>query len=318
MRAVQVRRFGGPEVLETVEVPEPTVGPGQVLIEVDAAEVLFLDTQLRAGWGREYFELELPFVPGAGVVGVVRSGTELAGRRVIAGTGGIGTYAGGGYAERAAVPEAEVFPIPDAMEPWLALTALHDGATALAQLERGKVAPGERVLVTAATGNLGNWLIPLLSASGATVVAAARGAVKLRRAEELGAREVADYSVPGWTGEVEPVDIVFDATGGAIGRAAYELTRPGGRFLAYGSASGDFTVPVEDRDDVTTAGIFQPGPGEWRELARRALGELAHGRLTPAIGQTFSLSEATQAHAAIEARRTLGKTLLVTGTSGGR
>ncbi|HWD78478.1 MAG TPA: zinc-binding dehydrogenase [Kribbella sp.] len=315
MRAVRVREFGGPEVLEVVEVAAPEAGVGDVVVGVDVAEVLFLDTQLRAGWGREYFALELPFVPGAGVAGVVRSvgaGVDAGwiGKPVIAGTGGVGTYNGGGYAEQAAVPATEVFAVPDGVELGVALAALHDGSTALAQLERGKAAAGERVLVTAAAGSLGSWLVPLLSATGTTVVAAARGEAKLQRAKELGADEVVDYSAPDWAEGLEPVDVVFDGTGGAVGRAAYGITKSGGRFLGYGAASGDFAAPAEERDDVTLVGIFQPDPGEWRELTRRALDALVQHRIAPTVGQTFPLSEATAAHAAIEARRTVGKTLL--------
>jgi NADPH2:quinone reductase len=314
---VRVARFGGPKVLEAVELPRPEAGAGEVVVEVVAAEVLFLDTQLRTGWGQEYFKLEPPFIPGAGVAGVVRSvGTgvdaDLIGRRVIAGTGGVGSYNGGGYAEQAAVPALEVFPVPDGVELEVALAALHDGATALGQLKSGKVAPGQRVLVTAAAGSLGNWLIPLLSATGATVVAAARGEAKLQHAKELGAHELVDYSTPDWTDGLEPVDVVFDGTGGSIGRAAYAITRPGGRFLGYGAASGDFTTPSEERDDIIKVGISAPDPTEWRELPRRALDELARRKVTPTIGQTFPLSEAAAAHTAIEERRTLGKTLLLT------
>ncbi|MGZ0147390.1 zinc-binding dehydrogenase [Kribbella sp. WER1] len=92
--------------------------------------------------------------------------------------------------------------------------------------------------------------------------------------------------------------------------AAREGTRCG-RFLGYGAASGEFTAPAEARDDVTLIGIFQPDPGEWRELTRRALDELAQYRISPTVGQTFPLSAAAAAHAAIEARRTVGKTLLL-------
>ncbi|MFI5728509.1 zinc-binding dehydrogenase [Kribbella sp. NPDC051587] len=315
MRVVRIARFGGPEVLELVELPEPVAGPGEVVIEVEAAEVLFLDTQLRAGWGQEYFKLELPTVLGAGVAGVVRSvgpGVDavLVGRRVIAGTGGVGTYNGGGYAEQSVVPATEVFPVPNGLELRTALAALHDGATALSQLDLAAVSPGQRVLITAAAGSLGSWLIPLLSATGVTVVGAARGSAKLDRVRELGAHEVVDYSAPGWTGGLQGVDVVFDGAGGEIGRAAYAITRPGGRFLGYGAASGDF-AGADHRDDVTVVGIYQPDPVAWRDLPRRALQLLADRRLDPAIGQTFPLAEAAAAHAAIEARTTVGKTLLV-------
>ncbi|HZX02857.1 zinc-binding dehydrogenase [Kribbella sp.] len=267
--------------------------------------------------GREYFTLDLPFVPGAGVAGLVRAvgpGVDagLVGRRVIAATGGVGTYRGGGYAEQAVAPVDEVFPVPDDLELTAALAALHDGATALAQLERAKAAPGDRALVTAAAGSLGSWLIPLLAATGVEVVAAARGERKLRYAEQLGAHRVIDYSQPGWADQVGRPDVVFDGTGGAIGRAAYAITAPGGRFLGYGATSGGFTVPADERADVTRVGIFQPDPAEWRELTRRALDELAHGTVAPTIGRTFPLADAAAAHTAIENRRTLGKTLLLT------
>jgi NADPH2:quinone reductase len=149
------------------------------------------------------------------------------GQRVVARTGGVGTYNGGGHAEQAVVPVDEVFAIPDRVETSAALAALHDGATALAQLERAKAVAGERVLLTVATGSLGNWLVPLLSATGVKVVAAARGEEKLRRAKELGADEVVDYSAPDWADALGAVDVVFDATGGAIGRAAYGATAAG-------------------------------------------------------------------------------------------
>ncbi len=316
MRAVQVVRFGAPEVLETVELAQVEAAAGEAVVDVVAAEVLFLDTQLRAGWGQEYFSVRPPFVPGAGVAGVVRAvgdGADagLVGRRVIAGTAGVGAYNGGGYAEQVAVPVAEVFAVPDELETTAALAALHDGATALAQLDLGKVSAGERVLVTAATGSLGSWLIPLLSATGATVVAAARGDAKLQYAHDLGADQVVDYSVAGWTDGLDAVDVVFDGAGGDIGRAAYAITRSGGRFLAYGAASGEFAGPSGDRD-VTVVGIFQPDPVAWRELPRRALRDLAAGRVEPTIGQTFPLAEAAAAHSAIESRTTRGKTLLLT------
>jgi len=310
-----MERFGGPEVLEPVEVPDPVIGADEVLIEVEAAEVLFLDTQLRAGWGQEYFKLEPPVVLGAGVAGVVDSvgpGVDagLVGQRVIAGTGGVGTYAGGGYAERAAVPATEVFPVPDGLELTTALAALHDGATALSQLDLASVSAGERVLITAAAGSLGSWLIPLLSATGVTVIAAARGSAKLARARELGAHETVDYSVPGWSEGIDGVDVVFDGAGGEIGRAAYAITRPGGRFLGYGAASGDF-AGADHRDDITVVGIHRPDAVAWRDLPRRALQLFADKTLTPAIGQTFPLGEAAAAHAAIEARTAVGKTLLL-------
>lgn len=314
MRAAVVTEFGGPEVLRTEEVPEPTAGPGELIIEVEAAEVLFLDTQLRSGWGQEYFAVKPPFVPGAGVAGVVHSagaGVEsgLVGRRVIAGTGGVGTYRGGGYAERVAVPETEVFPIPGDLDAAVALAALHDGSTALAQLDRAEIGSGDRVLITAAAGSLGHWLVPLAAAVGATVVGAARGHAKLARVGELGAAEAVDYSEAGWADRVGPVDVVFDGVGGDLGRAVYKIIKPGGRFLGYGAASGDFAGPA-DRSDVTVLGLYQPDPDDWRELPARALKHLEAKLINPTLGASFPLADAAAAHAAVEARTTVGKTVL--------
>jgi NADPH2:quinone reductase len=315
MRAVSVTRFGGPEVMETIESPDARAAAGQVVIEVEAAEVLFLDTQLRSGWGQEYFALQPPFIPGAGVAGIVSSvgdGADrtLLGRRVIAGTGPVGTYRGGGYADQVAVPETEVFPVPESIEPAVALAALHDGTTALEQLDQAAPVAGERVLITGAAGSLGHWLVPLLAGTGATVIGAARGATKLEHARDLGADEVVDYSVPGWADRVGEVDVVFDGVGGEIGRSAYKIIKPGGRFLGYGAASGEFAAPEQDRG-VTVVGLYRPDAAEWRELPGRALKLLEAGALRPTIGGRFALTDAAAAHAAVEARTTRGKTILV-------
>jgi NADPH2:quinone reductase len=110
---------------------------------------------------------------------------------------------------------------------------------------------------------------------------------------------------------VGPVDVVFDGVGGSVGAAALTLLRPGGRFLLFGLASGRPTTV--DRDDVTLLGFEVLGQLGARaaELTTRALAEAAAGRLRPLVGQTFPLSEAAAAHAAIESRSTIGKTLLI-------
>lgn len=308
-------RFGGPEVLELVERPTPPVAPGEVLVEVAAAEVLFLDTQLRAGWGREYFAMTPPFVPGVGVAGL------LGEQRVIATIGEVGTYPGGGYAEQVVVAESNIYPVPDGIDLPVALAALHDGPTALALLEGAGVREGERVLVNGAAGSLGHWLLPLLKAAGATVIAAARGDEKLEHVRKLGADFAVDYSLPNWTDQVLEatngisVDVVFDGAGGSIGRAAFDITARGGRFQAYGATTGDFAPltpsTAEDRG-VTLAGIYQPNPQDWKQLPARALAVLADGHVHPTVGQTFDLDHAAEAHAAIEARSVVGKTVLLT------
>lgn len=133
-------------------------------------------------------------------------------------------------------------------------------------------------------------------------------------ARDLGADEAVDYNQAGWTERVrDGVDVVFDGVGGGIGRAAFDLVRPGGRFCALGLASGALTnIPDADaaRRNVTVVRGTRLEPEQLRELSRAALAEAEAGRLRPVIGQTFPLERAAEAHAAIEARGTFGKTLL--------
>lgn len=325
MRVVHITKFGGPEVLEPGERPDPVAGPGQVVVDVAAAEVLFLDTQLRSGWGEEFFGIRPPFVPGAGVAGPVRSvGPDVdpgwIGRRVVAGTGATGEYLGGGYAERAVVPVGEVFELPDGLDFAEGLAAPHDGLTALSRLEKAAIQPGERVLVNAAGGSLGAWLVPLARAADGFVIAAARGDRKLEQARQWGADVTVDYSEPGWTDAVRSaagtgLDVVFDGAGGQLGRDAFELTARGGRFFSYGAASGDFAAidPAEpERRGITVVGIGDSvRPEDRRRLSERALAELASGRVRPVIGRSFPLDRAADAHAAMAAREVIGKTVLL-------
>jgi NADPH2:quinone reductase len=317
MRAVEVAKFGGPEVLTVRELPDPVAGPGQLVLDVTAVDVLFVDARLRAGWGKEWFHVEPPYVPGNGVAGVVRStGSDVdgswVGRRVLAHTGqNNGMTPTGGYAEQAAVVVSDVEPVPDLLGLPEALTLLHDGPTVVLALSSANVRPGERVLVNAASGSLGTLLVPMLKAAGAEVVGAARGARKLDFIREWGADDAVDYSTAGWTDRVGPVDVVFDGSGGGIGSAAYTLVRSGGRFLAYGSSAGEFPT-TEPREGVTVVGILEMGKGvDKRGALTDMLAKAAAGEITPLVGQTFPLDQARAAHEAIEARSTVGKTLLL-------
>ena len=318
MRAVEVTKFGGPEVLVLRELPEPVAGPGQAVIDVAAVDVLFVDGKLRTGWGLEWFSVEPPYVPGNGVAGTVCSvGPDVddswVGRRVLAHTGkNNGMTPVGGYAERAVVEVSDVEPVPDQLGLPEALTLLHDGPTVMLALSSANVLPGERVLVNAASGSLGTLLVPMLKAAGAEVVGAARGARKLEFILEWGADEAVDYSKPGWTDQVGEVDVVFDGSGGDIGRAAYQLVRPGGRFLAYGSSSGEFPKTEPAREGVTVVGILDMGKGiDKRAALTEILAKAAAGEITPLVGQTFPLEQARAAHEAMQARQTVGKTLLL-------
>lgn len=328
MRVVHATQFGDPDVLVATDAPDPEAGPGEMLVDVSVAEVIFLDTQLRAGWGREFFSVEPPFVPGTGVAGTVASvgdgiDADWIGRVVIASTSTAGEYNGGGYAERAAVDAQAVYAVPNGVDPHEAITALHDGLMAVSRLEQAAIAPGEHVLVTAAGGSLGTWLIPLSEQVGATVIAAARGERKLALARERGAHLAVDYSDAGWVDRVRAevgdagVDVVFDGAGGRVGAQAFELIGQGGRFFSYGAASGDFPdVDAEaKRRGVRLVGIGeQMSASDQRRLVQAALARLAAHEIRPVIGQVAPLERAAEAHAAIADRSVPGKTLLVTGS----
>jgi NADPH2:quinone reductase len=316
MRAVVLTAFGPPSALVATDVPEPVAGPGQVLIEVEFASITFIETQIRAGHAPNPAMLpRLPVVLGNGVGGRISAiGADvdpaLLGTLVVSTTGG-----SGGYAERVAVDAAGVISIPDRVALVDAVALLADGRTAMSLIRQAAPQAGETVLVEAAAGGVGSLLVQLARNAGARVIGAAGGARKLGLAAELGANVTVDYTRAGWADELqaELTDVVFDGVGGTVGRTAFELLRDGGRFCQYGLASGAFTQisPAETAD--RTIKVLRGGPltaHDMHALTRDALAEAAAGRLRPVIGQTFPLEHAADAHAAMERRATIGKTLL--------
>ena len=312
MKAIWLHEFGGPEVLAIGAAPDPVAGPGQAVVDVAHANITFVETQFRAT-GVGPFKPELPMIPGNGVGGVVAAVGEgvdpsLVGARVVTATGG-----SGGYAERVAVDAAGLVLVPDGLALDAAVALLADGRTATMLTRKAEPRAGERVLVEAAAGGVGTLLVQLAKAAGAEVVAAAGGARKLELARSLGADACVDYTEPGWTERAGPVDVVFDGVGGDVGRAAFTLLRQGGRMVSFGLASGSW-AGIDEADagarGVTLIGLSRPTPEATRELTTFALAEAAAGRLRPVIGQRFPLARAADAHTAIAARDTVGKTLL--------
>ncbi|GAA2837442.1 zinc-binding dehydrogenase [Kitasatospora paracochleata] len=311
MRAVWLREFGGPEVLVAGAAPDPVPGPGQVLVAVAHANITFVETQFRAS-GRGPFAVEPPFVPGNGVGGTVAAVGEgvdpaLLGRRVVASTGG-----SGGYAELALAAADGLFEVPDGLATDAAVALLADGRTAALLVGEAALRPGDRVLVEAAAGGVGTLLVQLATAAGATVTAAAGGEAKLRLARELGAARTVDYTRTGWEAEAGPQDVVLDGVGGAVGRAAFTTLVPGGRMLTYGLSSGSWAAIPEAEAAARGVALLglRPTPERIRAATGHVLAEAAAGRLRPVIGRRFPLERAAEAHAAIESRATLGKTLL--------
>ncbi|MCR6483977.1 zinc-binding dehydrogenase [Amycolatopsis sp. OK19-0408] len=311
MEAIMATRFGGPEVLEAVDLPVPEPAAGQLRVTVAFAGVGWLDTLIRRGAGPAGFEVTPPYVPGgavAGTVDAVGPGVpgDWLGARVLT------RAAAGGYAGVVVADAGFAFRVPDGLGLPEALAVLDDGSTALALLERTPVGPGDDVLVVPGVGGLGSLLVQLAGAAGAAVVAGVRGPEKVELARKLGVRAV-DYGEPDWAGRVPGADAVFDGVGGPLGASALALVRDGGRFSGYGMSSGTPTALTEaDRARVRVADMTQL-PEFWPETPRRvrqAVAEAAAGRLVPVLGGIYPLAEAAAAHADIEGRRMTGKLLL--------
>ena len=325
MLAVVVKEFGGPEVLMTADVPDPRPGPGEVVVAVSAAHVLWVETRIRSGVGREYWGVTPPYVPGNGVAGRVESlgpGVDpaLLGARVAAHTG----RSRDGYAERTVIGVDTLVRIPEAVTLQQAAALVHDGVTGGALVEDLQVGRGDRVLVVGASGGLGIVLIQLAGARGARVVALARDERKLARLRALAADAVIDSAAPDWTEQArtalggDGADVIFDNVGADLGETAFSLIAPGGRFSAHGTPAGRFAQidpDVAARRGATVRGIrdVQLPPDARRRLMEAALAAAAAGELRPVVGQTFPLAHADRAHAAIEDRSVFGSTLLIVG-----
>jgi NADPH:quinone reductase len=325
MHAVRLHAFGPPENLRYERVDDPQPGPGQARIAVAAAGVHLIDTALREGRPMGPLGLpELPTIPGREVAGVVDAvGPQVderwLGRRVVAHLG----PASGGYAELAVRETEALRALPDGLADDAAVAMIGTGRTALAILEVARPDAQDVVLVTAAAGGLGSLLVQAARNAGATVVGVAGGQAKVDRVTELGADVAVDYSESGWSDAVRQaldgreVTVTLDGVGGAIGRAALELIGVGGRLILFGMASGSPT-------ELTAGDLFSRGltvsaaigariaqrPGGLRDLEEQALAAAAEGRLVPLV-QRFALEQAAAAHGAIEARATVGKTVLV-------
>ncbi|MER5969691.1 zinc-binding dehydrogenase [Streptomyces sp. NPDC001922] len=321
MRAVRVAEFGPPEVMRVEHVADPEPGYGEVLVDVAAAGVQFVETLVRAG---KSAAVPRPYTPGrdvAGVVCMVGDGVDagLIGKRVSGQTGNAG-----GYAERAVLSRRALHVLPDSVSTEDAAGLLGQGLTAAALIEISRLREDETVLVEAAAGGVGSLLVQLAKVARATVIGAARGEHKLELVRKLGADHAVDYGRPGWVQEVRKaaggrgVNVVLDSVGGEIGRQAVDTLAPGGRFVIYGIASGTGTeIPggLAYGRGLTVIGFGGANPGvdpqRFHALQAGVLAEAAIGRVTPVIGHRFPLEMAPAAHTALAGRDTVGKVLLI-------
>ncbi|WNV89818.1 zinc-binding dehydrogenase [Umezawaea sp. Da 62-37] len=320
MRAVRVHEFGGPEVLQVDDVPDPVAGPGQVLVEVTAIGLNYGEALQRSRASAELYDWypqpPLPTTLGLEVAGVVRAvGQDVSGDLI--GTEVLGFSLTGGYAELAVLPAAGAIPVPDGLSAREALALYVQGITALGLLDAARIRAGERVLVEAAAGGVGSLLVQLVTRAGATAVALARGEAKLALAKELGADEAVDYTAPDWTSRIAPVDVVLSSVGGEVSRSAFDLLSDGvGRMVLYGTASGSYAdIPVKDvvRKGVALIGLrnLSGDPAYAAKLLADAFALGASGELRPVLGKSWPLGEAAAAHRALEERSTTGKQFLV-------
>jgi NADPH2:quinone reductase len=314
MRAIQQMEFGGPEVLELVELPVPEpAGDGQVLIEVARAGMNFADTHQRED---AYVQRQsLPLVPGSEVAGV----RQDTGERVVALVGH------GGYAEYALAPADRVFPIPDGLDDGAALALLIQGLTAW-HLYRtcARLTEGESVLVVSGAGGVGSLAVQLGRAMGAgRVIATASSAEKRALCLELGADAAIDGEPDGLrerlleANDGREVDVVLEMAGGPLFDVALRAMADMGRLVVYGISS-------REQNEVRTGRLLKRSQsivGFWlfhylerEEHLRAPLAELfayaADGSVRAVVGETYGLSEARRAQEDLAARRTRGKLLL--------
>ncbi|MCM3886255.1 zinc-binding dehydrogenase [Frankia sp. R82] len=321
MRAIIADRPGGPEVLRPIELPDPRPDAGQVRVAVEHAAITFIDTQLRAG-ASPGPGVTFPVILGNGVGGTVDAvaadvDPAWLGARVVTATGG-----SGGYASAALALADDLHRIPTSLAGADATAVLADGRTAVGLHRVAHPGPGEVVVVTAAAGGVGSLLVQLAVSSGAQVVALAGEDTKVAHARALGAQHGLNYRGAAWERRLrdllpDGVDVVFDGIGSAITDTLFPLVRPGGRYLPHGAASGHWGT-IDEADATTRKITVVPlqAIGATRDdlfaLTEEALQLTAAGALRPTIGQTFPLESAAAAHAAIEARTAIGKTLLTT------
>lgn len=331
MRAIQISETGGPDVLRLTELPDLEPGPGQLLVEVAAAGVNYIDTYQRSG----AYPMALPFIPGlegagtvtalgppenAGVEGAAMEGFSVGDR--VAWASCLGSYA-----EQAVVPARQAVPVPPGIDIQTAAGCLLQGMTAhYLTVSVHAVQPGETVLVHAAAGGMGLLLTQMATARGGRVIGTVSTPEKEQLARQAGAAEVIRYTeIDDLAGEVrrltggEGVAVVYDGVGASTFDASLGSLRPRGVLALYGAASGP--VPPVDPQRLNTAGsVFLTRPvlahyvASREELLWRA-GQVFTSILDTSLRITLSgrypLTDAKSAHQDLQSRRSTGKLLLL-------
>lgn len=310
MKAIQITKFGGPEVMEYVEVADPAPSSDEVLLDVTAIGINYADTHQTEN---SYLSPQtLPFIPGLEVTGTVD------GKRFLAAVSG-------GYAEKAIANKKLLFPIPSEVSDKEALCMLVQGATAWHILKTvGHLKAGESVVVHAAAGGVGSIAIQLAKLWGGKVIAVTSSDEKKKLAKELGADEVIDAGIENLKSEIlranggKPVDLVLEMVGGKTTDISLEVLAPFGRMIVYGAASRSAAQVIHPTSlmggSKTVTGFWLAHCFGSKELLNDVIDELfklvVAGKLKAIVGATYLLSQAAEAHKAMLSRATFGKIAL--------
>lgn len=321
MKAIRIHETGGPEVLRYEDVDEPKVGAGELLIDVEAIGINFIDIYYREGW----YPTQRPLTLGSEAAGTVRAVGDgvaefKAGDRVVS------QSVKGSYAERAIVPAQTAVKVPAKVSSKTAAAVWLQGLTAhYLSHSTYKLEPGSRCLVHAAAGGVGLLLCQMAKQRGAFVIGTASTDEKRQLAREAGADEMIDYTTQDFAAEVKRitsgkgVDVVYDSVGKNTFDHSLDCLRSRGLLALFGQSSGQ--VPPFDPQVLNRKGsLFLTRPtlnsyiatrDELMSRANDIFGWLERGELDVRIGEEFTLADAAKAQTALAGRKTTGKVLLV-------
>lgn len=303
MKAVFFERFGGPEVLQYGDLPDPSAAPGEVVIELVAASVNAADWKFRGGAYARHAQAKFPLIPGrdfSGVISAVTAGVDdlHVGDAVF---GVLEAGKEGTYAERIAVRAAILAKKPEGLSHVNAAALALTGLTATNSLEDTlKLKGGETILISGGAGGVAGFAIQLAKYLGARVITTTSAANR-DYVRQLGADEIIDYNAQDFTQVVKGCDAAFDTVGGDVAEKCFAVLRPGGRaaFIASGAEA-----PKPDRPDVTA---LRPPVGRSRQALERVAQLFQAGAVRPPAIKLYRLPEAADAHRLSASRHFRGK-----------
>lgn len=321
MRAIEVAALGGTDQLELVNLPDPTPGPGEILIDIEACGLNYADVMMRRGL---YVGGPPPrFIPGLEVAGTVSAVGDSV-TKVVPGQKVMALVSHGGYAEKVVAPSTSVMARPEGMSAEAAAAFPVNYFTADFALHfAGNIQPGQTVLIHAAAGGVGTAAIQLAKIAGARVIATASSAAKLERVKALGADVCIDYTKEDFLAVVKDVtdgkgvELVLESVGGDVFDKSMSALRTLGRLIVFGIASADARRP-DVRDMLFRnlwviglhLGALMANPEVAKASAERLFGLLANGKIVPQVGHVLRLDDAARAQDLLGDRGNYGKVVI--------